>query len=111
MISYNLTLFCVGDLGPNLEQGEREGKTEKDSRDSKPTTWRRGDLNTWLPRPDWSDRSKGQVRLVGSAAALYMSSINGGVSFFDPKSSLRCLHVDEDSVPVRYSEISVGYGL
>ena len=57
-----------------------------------------GGFYTQLLWPDRSDRSRGPVRPVGSAAALYMSSINGGVSFFDPKSSLRCLHVDEDPV-------------
>ena len=54
-----------------------------------------GGIYTQLLRPD---RSKGPVRPVGSAVALHTSSINGGVSFFDSKSSLRCLHVDEDPV-------------
>ena len=28
-ISYNLILLCVGDLGPNLEQGERKGENQR----------------------------------------------------------------------------------
>ena len=68
------------------------------TQETRPPRIGEGDLNTQLLRLDRSDRSKGSVRPVGSAAALYMSSINGGVSFFDPKSSLRCLHVDEEPV-------------
>ena len=38
------------------------------------------------------------VRPVGSAAARCTASIDGGASFFDSKSLLRCRHVDEDPV-------------
>ena len=57
-----------------------------------------GGLKYAWPWPDRSDRSKGPVRPVGSAATLYTISIDGGVSFFDSKSTLRCRHVDEDPV-------------
>ena len=98
MISYNLTLFCVGDLGPDLEHEEGEGVNRKGLKRLDPPRPSEGDLNTQLLQLDRSDLSKGPVRPVGSAAALYMSSINGGVSFFDSKSSLRCRHIDEDPV-------------
>ena len=92
MISYNLTLFCVGDLGPDLEHEEGEGVNRKGlKRITTHDLEKRGLLYlTAAARP---------VRPVGSAAARCTDSIDGGVSFFDSKSLLRCRHVDE--VPVR----------
>ena len=50
-ISYNLILLCVGDLGPNLEQEEREGKTKRtqETQKTRPATGWWGYL--YPPRP------------------------------------------------------------
>ena len=52
-------------------RGKGEGKTEKDSRDSKPTTWRRGDLNTRLPQPDRSGLQQPAVQTQSTAEFLF----------------------------------------
>ena len=47
---------------------------------------------------DRSDRYAGPVRPVGLQHPLYTISSDGGASFFDSKSLLRCRHLDEDQV-------------
>ena len=92
MISYNLTLFCIGDLGPDLEHEEGEGVNRKGLKRLKNHDLKKGRLK-------YPAAAARPVRPVGSAAARCTDSIDGGVSFFDSKSLLRCRHVDE--VPVR----------
>ena len=50
-ISYNLILLCVGDLGPNLEQGERKGENQRTQKaqETQPATGWWGYL--YPPRP------------------------------------------------------------
>ena len=62
-ISYNLILLCVGDLGPNLEQGERKGENQRTQKaqETQPA------MGWWgiYTRRDRSDRFHGPVRPVG----------------------------------------------